>query len=270
MNNTGPSVEPTALPLPWHVVEDDDDVCAIEFDGGVRRTMGISGANQFAEMIEERALRVDPPVLVVAIGILHAELREVLEMANGRPIGDWAPWLRAIVGLENYPSATIVAVPDQATCGGLELSLAADIRIAAPTASLGVLETRMGLIPGAGGTQRLPRLVGPANAALLCFLGESVSGVEAHRMGLVQLLDDDPVNCALVLARRMSQRGSAVLRAAKRAVIAARPSNEDGFRTEGKGFLDVVGRDESKATMSEWIRRQDAGDPPSRDPSWLA
>ena len=64
--------------------------------------------------------------------------------------------------------------------------------MAAPTARLGVLETRMGVLPGAGGTQRLPELVGRGNAALLVLSGEPVSGTEAHRMGLVQLIDDDP------------------------------------------------------------------------------
>ena len=145
--------------------------------------------------------------MVLEIDVLHAELAEVLEMAHGRPIADWAPWLAAIGGLESYPSATVVSVPRQATCGGLELALAADVRVAAPDARLGVLETRMGIMPGAGGTQRLPYLVGHGNANLLVLSGESISGIEAHRMGLIQLLAGDPTTRAPRSPRRWPREG---------------------------------------------------------------
>ena len=183
--------------------------------------MGIPAADQLATLLAERASRPEPPVVVLEIDVLHAELAEVLEMAHGRPIADWAPWLAAIGGLESYPSATVVSVPRQATCGGLELALAADVRVAAPDARLGVLETRMGIMPGAGGTQRLPHLVGQGNANLLVLSGESVSGVEAHRMGLVQLLAGDPTARAVALAETLASRGSRVLAAAKRALAAS-------------------------------------------------
>ena len=61
-------------------------------------------------LVAERASRDEPPVLVVVVEVLHAELEEVRQMSDGRPIADWAPWVGAIAGLETYPSATIVAV----------------------------------------------------------------------------------------------------------------------------------------------------------------
>ena len=128
-------VETTALPPPWRVHR-DDDVAVITFAGGHRRTMGIDAADQLAALLAERATRAEPPVVVLEVDVLHAELAEVLEMAHGRPIADWAPWLAAIGGMESYPSATVVSVPRQATCGGLELALAADVRVAAPDARL--------------------------------------------------------------------------------------------------------------------------------------
>jgi enoyl-CoA hydratase len=252
----------------WHI-DRDDDVCVLRYDGGDRKTLGIDGAGQLAALLEERAGRDSPPVLVLVLEILHAELNEVLEMAAGRPIAEWAPWLAAISGLESYPSATVAAVPVQATCGGCELALGADIRVAAPTARLGVLETRIGLIPGAGGTQRLPGLIGMGNASLLVLTGEAVSGTEAHRMGLVQLLDDDPVAVAVGLAERLAAVGPDVLRAAKRGLRAATTTTPEGFREEGRGFLSVVGRPETVATMKDWVARQDAGTNPATDPSPL-
>ena len=262
------TIEPTAVPAPWRVVR-DDHVTVVAFEGGVRRTMGIEGAGQLAGIVAERAARAEPPVLVLVVDILHAELLEVIEMGEGRPIADWAPWVAAITSVERYPSATIVAVPRQATCGGLELSLAADVRIAAPTARLGVLETRMGLIPGAGGTQRLPGLVGQGNAALLVLTGQPVSGTEAHRMGLVQLLDDDPVAGAVSLAEGLAARSAAVLAAAKRGLHAARSTTPDGFKEEGRAFLSVVGTAHTMTTMRAWVDKQERGLSPAHDPSPL-
>lgn len=251
------------------IVDRDDTVSVLRYDGGQRRTMGIDGAAHVAALIAERAARPEPPVLVLVVDILHAELAEVKQMAAGRPIADWAPWLAAITGLETYPGATIVSVPDQATCGGLELSLAADIRIAAPTARLGVLETRMGILPGAGGTQRLPELIGRGNAALLVLTGEPVSGTEAHRMGLVQLLDDDPTAGAIALAERLARIGAPVLAQAKRAMLAGVHRAADGFRTEGKAFLTAVHLESTASSVDAWLAAQARGENPALAPSPL-
>lgn len=251
------------------VVDRDDSVSVIRYDSGTRRTMGIDGAAQLAALLDERANRPEPPVLVLEVDILHAELAEVREMSEGRPIADWAPWLAAITGLETYPSATIVAVPVQATCGGLELSLAADLRVAAPSARLGVLETRMGILPGAGGTQRLPELIGTGNTALLVLTGEPVSGTEAHRMGLVQLVDENPVRAAIELAQRIALIGPAVTAAAKRAIAASRNRTADGFRVEGRSFLSAVNLEPTKARIAAWLDDQANGNNPALDPSPL-
>ncbi len=259
----------TDMPDGHWVVDRDDHIAVLRYDSGTRRTMGIDNAAQLAGLIAERAERSEPPVLVLVVDVLHAELTEVQQMGAGRPIADWAPWLAAITGVEGYPSATIVSVPDQATCGGLELSLAADIRIAAPAARLGVLETRMGILPGAGGTQRLPELIGRGNTALLVLTGEPVSGVEAHRMGLVQLVDDDPTAAAVDLAERLALIGAPVLAQAKRALAAGIHRAPDGFRQEGKAFLTAVNFESTTSRIDAWLTAQAAGSNPALAPSPL-
>jgi enoyl-CoA hydratase/carnithine racemase len=82
---------------------------------------------------------------------------------------------------------TIAAIRGYCVGGGLEMALACDLRVAAEDAKLGLAEVRRGLIPGAGGTQRLPRVVGVAKALEICLTGENVSGSEAARLGLVNL-----------------------------------------------------------------------------------
>src|SRR5215510_13144814 len=93
--------------------------------------------------------------------------------------------LHASLGkLAHLGKPTIAAVNGLALGGGLELAMACDIRIVATNAQLGQPEIKLGLFPGAGGTQRLPRLVGPGMAKELMYLGEPISAEEAYRIGL--------------------------------------------------------------------------------------
>jgi len=88
--------------------------------------------------------------------------------------------------IEALPAVTLACVQGAALGGGLELSLACDLRIATTAATLGLPEARVGMIPGAGGTQRLTRLAGPGVSARLILSADVVDGVEAQRLGIVQ------------------------------------------------------------------------------------
>ncbi len=99
---------------------------------------------------------------------------------------------------------TIGAIRGYAVGGGLELALACDIRIASEDAKLGLAEVRRGIIPGSGGTQRLPRLIGTAKALEICLTGELVSGIEAHWLGLVNAVV--PANAVLKTAEELAGR----------------------------------------------------------------
>jgi len=88
--------------------------------------------------------------------------------------------------IEALPAVTLACINGPTLGGGLELALACDLRIAATTAKLGLPEARVGMIPGAGGTQRLPRLAGPGVAARLILSADVVDGIEAQRLGIVQ------------------------------------------------------------------------------------
>jgi enoyl-CoA hydratase/carnithine racemase len=114
----------------------------------------------------------------------------------------------------------IAAITGYALGGGLELALAADFRVAGEGARLGQPEILLGVIPGAGGTQRLPRLIGPARAKDLIFTGRTIRAPEAHAIGLVDLVapDDGVYEAALSMARRYAAGPALALRAAKQAI----------------------------------------------------
>lgn len=122
--------------------------------------------------------------------------------------------------LADLPVPTVAALERDALGGGLELALCCDLRVAAQGARFGLPEVRLGVIPGSGGTQRLPRIVGPAKAKELILTGELVDATEALRIGLVNrvVADGRALAEARNLAETIAARGPAAVRAAKRLV----------------------------------------------------
>ncbi|MBA2875363.1 enoyl-CoA hydratase [Thermaerobacillus caldiproteolyticus] len=121
---------------------------------------------------------------------------------------------------EQLPQPVICAMNGSAFGGGLELALACDIRIAADTAQLGLTETSLGIIPGAGGTQRLPRLIGKGKAKELIFTAKRITAREAEQLGLVEYVipREQVLEKAVELAKQMAQNAPIALMQAKLAI----------------------------------------------------
>lgn len=114
---------------------------------------------------------------------LKSRVQEYDEGQAGDPLADA---VKSVFGrLESSPRPAIAAVNGYCLGGGLELALSCDLRVAADTARFGLPEARVGSLPGAGGTQRLTRLIGPARAKELMFTCERIDAEEAHRLGIV-------------------------------------------------------------------------------------
>jgi len=129
---------------------------------------------------------------------------------------------RTMDDVEALPQPTIAVVNGVAFGGGTELLLACDLRVAVVHAQLGLTETTLAIIPGAGGTQRLPRLVGRSRAKDLILTGRRIDAQEAERIGLVNRLAPagELRESALALARQIADNGPIAVRAAKRAIDA--------------------------------------------------
>ena len=124
--------------------------------------------------------------------------------------------------LERLPFPSVAAINGFAFGGGLELALACHYRVATPNAKLGLPEIKLGLIPGYGGTQRLPRLIGEARAVEMILLGRTVGAEEAGRIGLVhRIVEGSAVDGAVALAREFSSYSLLALGFARDAVTRA-------------------------------------------------
>src|SRR5687768_10633264 len=127
---------------------------------------------------------------------------------------------RTMDDLADLPQPTIGAINGIAFGGGCELLLACDLRVAADHAQLGLTETSLAIIPGAGGTQRLPRLIGRARAKDLILTARKLDAQEAERIGLVNRVAPraELLEAALALARQIADNGPVAVRAAKAAI----------------------------------------------------
>lgn len=172
-----------------------------------------------------------------------ADLKERKSMPIER-----VPWFvknirRTMDDLADLPQPTIGAINGVAFGGGTELLLACDLRVAAPHAQLGLTETSLAIIPGAGGTQRLPRLIGRARAKDLILTARKLDAVEAERIGLVNRIAPAGrlAECALELAVAIAENAPVAVRAAKAAIDQGgeQPLRE-GLETEARCYERVL------------------------------
>lgn len=125
--------------------------------------------------------------------------------------------------LARLPMPTLAAIQADALGGGLELALCCDLRVADERAKLGLPEVRLGVMPGSGGTQRLPRIVGPARAKQMILMGEILSAAEAEAIGLINRVapSGQAVEVASTMAETIASRGPVAVREAKQAIDSA-------------------------------------------------
>ncbi|GAA4475336.1 enoyl-CoA hydratase/isomerase family protein [Rhodococcus olei] len=156
--------------------------------------------------------------------------------------------------IEALPKPSVAALAGAATGGGLELALACDFRVAGASVTLGLPEVGIGLLPGAGGTQRLTRLAGPSVARRIILGAELVTGVEARRLGIVQWASDGDVEAeARALTRRLAQLPPAAYAAAKRCIVAAR--GDRGFARELDEIGTLIETPETAGLLARFIAR---------------
>ena len=146
------------------------------------------------------------------------DVKEMAELSYPEMVDRSVGVQEAVNAIARIPKPTVAAVTGYALGGGCELSLAADLRFASPKAVFGQPEVLLGIIPGAGGTQRLSRLIGPSKAKDIIFTGRFVDAEEALALGLADRVVEDPYAEALAWARQFVTAAPYAVRAAKEAI----------------------------------------------------
>lgn len=162
--------------------------------------------------------------------------------------------------LADLPMPTIAAIEGDALGGGLELALCCDLRIASSRARLGMPEVRLAVIPGSGGTQRLPRIVGPARAKELILTGRIIGADEAERIGLVnQVVPAGEARMAAdAVAEEIAARGPLAVREAKRLLDAAPDVNLDaGLAAELDASERIFATDDMLEGANAFLSKRD-------------
>lgn len=170
--------------------------------------------------------------LVPGVFCAGADLKERSGMSQEEATAFVRQLRATFTDLENLPMPTLAAIEGAALGGGLELALACDLRVVGGAAKLGLPETSLAIIPGAGGTQRLPRLIGRAKAKELIFTARRFGAEAALHYGIADRITEPgrALESALELAREILPNGPIALRAAKKAI-------DEGLDLDRKGGL---------------------------------
>lgn len=160
--------------------------------------------------------------------------------------------------IENGSKPVVAAINGFALGGGLELAMACHIRVAAETARMGLPEVTLGLMPGYGGTQRLPRLVGKGRAMELILTADMISAAEAHRIGLVNhvVLAEDLLPKAEEILHKIMARAPLAIAAAITCINAAGDPGVNGFETEIQEFSKCFDSEDLKEGLAAFIEKR--------------
>jgi enoyl-CoA hydratase/carnithine racemase len=177
-----------------------------------------------------------------------------LDETSGRALLDGAHAL--FRAWEQSPIMTIAAVNGIALGGGCEIAMACDVRLAAFSASFGQPEINLGIIPGFGGTQRLPRLVGPAKALEMNATGEPISAEDAYEYGLVNrvVADHELFDTALMWGRKFARQAPVALEQIKR--VSHRGDLDEGIAAEKEGFLTAFTSEDAREGISAFLEKR--------------
>ncbi|MEV6040342.1 enoyl-CoA hydratase-related protein [Nonomuraea sp. NPDC052116] len=237
-------------------VEVADQIATIRLDRPKMNALNMQVQREIVEAARE--VDADPQVQAVIVYggekvfAAGVDIKEMADMSYSDMAAHSRTLQACFTEVARIGKPVIAAVTGYALGGGCELALCADFRVAGESAKLGQPEILLGLIPGAGGTQRLPRLIGPARAKDLIFTGRHVPAAEALDLGLVDRVvpDEQVYTAALEWAATFVGGPSVALRAAKQAVDQGLEADLDtGLEIERLQFSGLFATDDAKIGM---------------------
>ena len=216
----------------------------------------------FTEIEKRKDIRV---VILTGSGeksfVAGADISEMVNASSqeGRTMGMLA--YEAFSKIENIPQVVIAAVNGFALGGGCELAMSCDIRVAAENAKFGQPEVGLGILPGFGGTQRLPRLVGKGRAKELIFTTDMIDANEAYRIGLANKVvkQEELINTCKEMAAKMLSKGSFAITLAKQAInVGTETDLASGLQLEANLFGLAFSTGDKKEGMTAFLEKRKA------------
>ena len=245
------------------------ELVRLEVDGGIgtiwlqrppMNALDTQMQDELAEVAKEANERPEVAAVVVYGGpkvfAAGADIKQMQAMDYAAMVERSGQLQAAFTAVARIPKPTIAAITGYALGGGLELALACDFRVCGDNAKLGQPEILLGLVPGAGGTQRLPRLIGPARAKDLIFSGRFVEAAEALALGLVDRVTppDDVHDVAREMAGRYVGGPALALRAAKEAIDRGLDADlETGLTIERLQFAGLFATEDRATGMASFL-----------------
>ncbi|WP_275462871.1 enoyl-CoA hydratase/isomerase family protein [Streptomyces noursei] len=237
-----------------------DGVGTIRLDRPPMNALDVATQDRLRALAEEAGGRDDVRAVVLWGGekvfAAGADIKEMQAMDHAAMVVRSKELQDSFTAVARIPKPVVAAVTGYALGGGCELALCADFRIAAENAKLGQPEILLGLIPGAGGTQRLARLVGPSKAKDLIFTGRHVKAAEALAIGLVDRVvpADEVYAQAHAWAARLAAGPALALRAAKESVDAGLETDIDtGLTIERTWFAGLFATEDREIGMRSFV-----------------
>ncbi len=250
----------SARPQEFVRLEVAEGVGTIRLDRPKMNAISIQVQEELRAAAAEATERDDVKAVVVYGGerVFAAgnDVKEMAGMSYPDMVKRSGPLQSAVTAIARIPKPVVAAVTGYALGGGCELALAADYRIAADNATLGQPEVLLGIIPGAGGTQRLSRLVGPSTAKDIIFSGRFVKAEEALAIGMVDRLvpAEQVYDEAVKWARQFANAASYAVRAAKEAIDRGLEVDLDtGLEIERQQFAALFATQDRSVGMASFV-----------------
>jgi enoyl-CoA hydratase/carnithine racemase len=237
-----------------------EGVGTIRLDRPPMNALDVATQDRLRRLAEEATERDDVRAVVIYGGAkvfaAGADIKEMQAMDHAAMVKRSKGLQDSFTAVARIPKPVVAAVTGYALGGGCELALCADIRVAGEGAKLGQPEILLGLIPGAGGTQRLARLVGPSKAKDMIFTGRQVKAPEALEMGLVDRVvpDEQVYEESRAWAERLAKGPAIALRAAKESVDAGLETDIDtGLAVERNWFAGLFATEDRATGMRSFV-----------------
>ncbi|MET9850066.1 enoyl-CoA hydratase/isomerase family protein [Streptomyces ossamyceticus] len=237
-----------------------EGVGTIRLDRPPMNALDIAVQDRLKELAEEAAGRDDVRAVILYGGekvfAAGADIKEMQAMDHAAMVVRSRALQDSFSAVARIPKPVVAAVTGYALGGGCELALCADYRIAGENAKLGQPEILLGVIPGAGGTQRLSRLIGPSKAKDLIFTGRMVKADEALALGLVDRVvpADEVYKAAHEWAAKLAQGPAIALRAAKESIDAGLETDlETGLAIERNWFAGLFATEDRERGMRSFV-----------------